>query len=80
MTESGNDLERLVAAANDGDRTALNRVLAIIRPLVVRYCRARIGRQERSSVSVYRVTEPTTLEELVEFERRDLRVPATAGA
>jgi RNA polymerase sigma-70 factor (ECF subfamily) len=61
MTESGNDLERLVAAANDGDRSALNRVLAIIRPLVVRYCRARIGRQERSSVSADDVAQEVCL-------------------
>ena len=44
------DLESLVAAAGAGDRSAVNRVLVIIRPLIVRYCRARIGRQERSSV------------------------------
>jgi len=61
MTESGNDLERLVAAANDGDRSALNRVLAIIRPLVVRYCRARIGRQERSSASADDVAQEVCL-------------------
>ena len=61
MTETGNDLERLVAAANDGDRSALNRVLAIIRPLVVRYCRARIGRQERSSVSADDVAQEVCL-------------------
>ena len=61
MTETGNDLERLVAAANDGDRTALNRVLAIIRPLVVRYCRARIGRQERSSASADDVAQEVCL-------------------
>lgn len=61
MTEAGNDLERLVAAANDGDRSSLNRVLAIIRPLVVRYCRARIGRQERSSVSADDVAQEVCL-------------------
>lgn len=61
MTETGNDLERLVAAANDGDRTALNRVLAIIRPLVVRYCRARIGRHERSSASADDVAQEVCL-------------------
>jgi RNA polymerase sigma-70 factor, ECF subfamily len=61
MTDAGNDLEGLVAAANDGDRSALNRVLAIIRPLVVRYCRARIGRQERSSVSADDVAQEVCL-------------------
>jgi RNA polymerase sigma-70 factor (ECF subfamily) len=61
MTDAGNDLEGLVAAANDGDRSALNRVLAIIRPLVVRYCRARIGRQERSAVSADDVAQEVCL-------------------
>ena len=61
MSEAGNDLEGLVAAANDGDRSALNRVLAIIRPLVVRYCRARIGRQERSAVSADDVAQEVCL-------------------
>lgn len=61
MTEPGNDLEVLVAAANDGDRGALNDVLLIIRPLVVRYCRARVGRQERSSVSADDVAQEVCL-------------------
>jgi RNA polymerase sigma-70 factor (ECF subfamily) len=37
-----------VRAAVGGDREAVEAVLASIRPLVVRYCRARIGRGERS--------------------------------
>jgi len=61
MTEPGNDLEGLVGAAHGGDRTALNAVLAIIRPLVVRYCRARVGRQERSSVSADDVAQEVCL-------------------
>ena len=61
MTEPGNDLEGLVGAAHSGDRTALNAVLAIIRPLVVRYCRARVGRQERSSVSADDVAQEVCL-------------------
>ena len=61
MTEPGNDLERLVAAANAGDRVALNDVLAIIRPLVVRYCRARVGRQERYSASADDVAQEVCL-------------------
>lgn len=40
-----------VSAAVDGDPVAVGRVLASIRPLVVRYCRARVGRQERSFAS-----------------------------
>jgi RNA polymerase sigma-70 factor, ECF subfamily len=38
-----------VAAAVLGDRRATEQLLAFIRPLVVRYCRARVGGQERSA-------------------------------
>ncbi len=51
MTKSGDELDALVAAANGGDRTAMHSLLAVIRPLVVRYCRARVGRQERTFAS-----------------------------
>lgn len=51
MTRSGDEFDALVAAAVGGDRTAMDRLLATIRPLVVRYCRARVGRQERTSAS-----------------------------
>ncbi|WP_232837420.1 sigma-70 family RNA polymerase sigma factor [Lentzea terrae] len=40
-----------MAAAVEGDRRAVERLLASILPLVVRYCRARVGRQERSFAS-----------------------------
>jgi RNA polymerase sigma-70 factor (ECF subfamily) len=39
-------LERLVAAAVGGDAGAKQRLLAEIHPLVLRYCRGRLGRQE----------------------------------
>jgi RNA polymerase sigma-70 factor (ECF subfamily) len=39
-------LESLVAAAVTGDQAARERLLAEIHPLVLRYCRARLGRQE----------------------------------
>jgi RNA polymerase sigma-70 factor, ECF subfamily len=39
-------LERLVAAAVTGDAGAKERLLAEIHPLVLRYCRGRLGRQE----------------------------------
>lgn len=39
-------LEQYVAAAVDGDPRARERLLEEIRPLVLRYCRARLGRQE----------------------------------
>jgi RNA polymerase sigma-70 factor (ECF subfamily) len=41
------ELHVMVAAAVDGDRSAIDRLMFHIRPLVVRYCRARVGRQER---------------------------------
>jgi RNA polymerase sigma-70 factor, ECF subfamily len=40
-----------VRAAVAGDRRAIAELLAAVRPLVVRYCRARVGRQERSFTS-----------------------------
>jgi RNA polymerase sigma-70 factor, ECF subfamily len=46
-----------VAAAVEGDRQAVERLLASIRPLVVRYCRARVGRQERSLASAEDVAQ-----------------------
>ncbi len=51
MDEMTDVLDELVAPAMAGDRRAIERVLAIIRPLVVRYCRARPGWVDRSSVS-----------------------------
>ncbi|MEV8436576.1 sigma-70 family RNA polymerase sigma factor [Actinosynnema sp. NPDC051121] len=45
------DWEDDVRAAVAGDRRAVESLLAAVRPLVVRYCRARVGRQERSSAS-----------------------------
>ncbi|MGI9000206.1 MAG: RNA polymerase sigma factor ShbA [Pseudonocardia sp.] len=39
-------LEGLVAAAVDGDPEAKERLLGEIHPLVLRYCRGRLGRQE----------------------------------
>jgi RNA polymerase sigma-70 factor, ECF subfamily len=45
------DWEDHVRAAVAGDRRAVASLLAAVRPLVVRYCRARVGSQERSSAS-----------------------------
>ena len=36
----------LIAAAVRGDRRARDELLALIQPLVLGYCRARLGRQE----------------------------------
>jgi RNA polymerase sigma-70 factor (ECF subfamily) len=40
-----------LAAAIQGDRVAVDYILRTIRPLVVRYCRARLGRTERTFAS-----------------------------
>jgi len=45
------DIALDVISAMSGDRRAVGRLLAVVRPLAVRYCRARIGRQERSFAS-----------------------------
>lgn len=51
MTLMGEELDSAVAAAAQGDRSALAQVLQSIRPLVVRYVRARVGATERGSYS-----------------------------
>lgn len=50
-----------VAAAIAGDDVATARLLATIRPLVVRYCRARVGRHERSFASADDVAQEVCL-------------------
>jgi RNA polymerase sigma-70 factor (ECF subfamily) len=47
-TASDSELGAIVAAAVGGDHEATGRLLARLRPLVVRYCRARFSGQERS--------------------------------
>jgi RNA polymerase sigma-70 factor (ECF subfamily) len=61
MTVMGEELGSAVAAAAQGDRTALARVLASIRPLVVRYCRARVGSAERGQLSADDVAQEVCL-------------------
>ena len=51
MSDTTDVPDDLVAAAMAGDREAVGRVLTIIRPLVVRYCRARLGAPDRSSAA-----------------------------
>ncbi|RVW11516.1 sigma-70 family RNA polymerase sigma factor [Prescottella agglutinans] len=51
MSNTGEELNSAVAAAAQGDRSALSQVLQTIRPLVVRYCRARVGAAERGNLS-----------------------------
>src|SRR5215207_9235985 len=61
MTISGDGPDALVGAAINGDHTAIARLLASIQPLVVRYCRARVGRQERSFASADDVAQEVCL-------------------
>lgn len=61
MSESRDVPDELIAAAMAGDRSAVERVLGIIRPLVVRYCRARLGGTDRSSVSADDVAQEVCL-------------------
>jgi RNA polymerase sigma-70 factor (ECF subfamily) len=58
-----------VAAAVEGDRQAIERLLASIRPLVVRYCRARVGRQEQSFPSAEDVAQDVCLAVLTALPR-----------
>lgn len=55
------DLAAVVLSAVSGERRAVDRLLALIRPLVVRYCRARVGRQERSFASADDVAQEVCL-------------------
>jgi len=61
MSETTDVPDELVARAMTGEAAAVGRVLAIIRPLVVRYCRARLGRMDRSSVSADDVAQEVCL-------------------
>ncbi len=61
MTESGDELDTLVAAAVNGDRESTGRLLGVISPLVVRYCRSRVGRQERTFASADDVAQEVCL-------------------
>lgn len=45
------DLDRVVASALAGERGAMDTLLRILRPLVVRYCRSRLGGYERVNAS-----------------------------
>jgi RNA polymerase sigma-70 factor (ECF subfamily) len=60
MSETTDVPDELVVRAMAGDHVAVGRVLTIIRPLVVRYCRARLGR-ERSSATADDVAQEVCL-------------------
>ena len=57
----GNDLDVLVGAAVDGERYAIEVLLRRIRPLVLRYCRARVGTQEKAFASADDVAQEVCL-------------------
>jgi RNA polymerase sigma-70 factor, ECF subfamily len=61
MTLMGDDLDVLVGAAVGGDRNAVDGVLRWIRPLVLRYCRARVGSQEKTFASADDVAQEVCL-------------------
>ncbi|KGI67141.1 sigma-70 family RNA polymerase sigma factor [Mycolicibacterium rufum] len=69
MTISGERLDAVVAEAIAGDRNALREVLEIIRPLVVRYCRARVGTAERSGLSADDVAQEVCLAAITALPR-----------
>lgn len=48
------DLDPLAAAAALGDRTALQDLLCVVEPLIVRYCRARVGPRHPAADDVAR--------------------------
>lgn len=62
MTNSGDGLgATTVDAAVGGDQPSLERLLTWLRPLVLRYCRARVGRHERSFASADDVAQEVCL-------------------
>src|SRR5215472_3234447 len=69
MTISGEHLDSVVAEAVAGDRDALREVLETIRPIVVRYCRARVGTTERSGLSADDVAQEVCLAAITALPR-----------
>jgi RNA polymerase sigma-70 factor (ECF subfamily) len=61
VPSAGADIAPIVAAAVAGDQRAVGALLTRVRPLVVRYCRARVGRQERSFASADDVAQEVCL-------------------
>ncbi|MGC0365188.1 RNA polymerase sigma-70 factor (ECF subfamily) [Rhodococcus sp. 27YEA15] len=61
MTNTSDELDSAVASAAQGDRAALAFVLENIRPMVVRYCRGRVGAAERGHLSADDVAQEVCL-------------------
>lgn len=69
MTIPGERLDAVVADAVAGDRDALREVVETVRPIVVRYCRARIGTAERSGLSADDVAQEVCLAAIMALPR-----------
>lgn len=69
MTYSGDRLDAVVADAVAGNRDALREVLETIRPIVVRYCRGRLGAAERSGLSAEDVAQEVCLAAITALPR-----------
>jgi RNA polymerase sigma-70 factor (ECF subfamily) len=69
MTFSGEGLDAVVAEAVAGNRDALRTVLETIRPIVFRYCRARVGTAERSGLSADDVAQEVCLAAITALPR-----------
>jgi len=69
MTISGERLDAVVAEAVAGNRGALREVLETIRPIVVRYCRARVGTAERSGLSADDIAQEVCLAAITALPR-----------
>ncbi|MDT5134850.1 MAG: polymerase sigma-70 factor, subfamily [Mycobacterium sp.] len=69
MTTLEERLNAVVAEAMAGDRDALGEVLETIRPIVVRYCRARVGAMERSGLSAEDVAQEVCLAAVMALPR-----------
>ena len=69
MTIQGERLDAAVAEAVAGDRNALREVLETIRPIVVRYCRARVGTGGRGGMSADDVAQEVCLATITALPR-----------
>jgi RNA polymerase sigma-70 factor, ECF subfamily len=69
MSTQEERLDAVVAHAVAGDRGALREVLEMIRPIVIRYCRARLGTVERSGLSADDVAQEVCLAAVMALPR-----------
>jgi RNA polymerase sigma-70 factor (ECF subfamily) len=63
------DLDMVAAAAVEGDRPSTETLLHLLQPLIIRYCRAWLGRQERSFASADDVAQDVCLAVLTALPR-----------